>query len=70
MATVTSERAFEDSIESHLLDNGWLNGDASGYDRTLGLDPSELIAFLQASQPDEGEQLALRLGGEQCKLSK
>ena len=39
MAKVTSESAFEDSIEAHLLASGWLKGDPSGYDRSLGLDP-------------------------------
>jgi len=60
---VTSESAFEDSIEEHLLASGWLNGDPSGYDRGLGLDAAELVAFLEASQPDEWEQLTQRLGG-------
>ncbi|MDT0261813.1 type I restriction endonuclease subunit R [Jatrophihabitans lederbergiae] len=63
MAKVTSELAFEDSIESHLLANSWLKGDPSGYDRALGLDPAQLVAFLKASQPDEWEQLTQRLGG-------
>ncbi len=63
MAQVTWESAFEDSIEAHLLSTDWLAGDRSGYDRGLGLDPSELVAFLEASQPDEWEQLTQRLGG-------
>ena len=33
MPTVTSEAAFEDSIEAHLLGHGWLQG------RPLGLRP-------------------------------
>ncbi|MGI9093363.1 MAG: type I restriction endonuclease subunit R [Mycobacteriales bacterium] len=60
---VTSEGAFENSIEAHLLANGWLPGSPAGYDRALGLDPSELVAFLVESQPDEWEQLTQRLGG-------
>jgi type I restriction enzyme R subunit len=64
MARVTSEAAFEDSIEAHLLANGWLRGSPAGYVRALGLDPSELIGFLEASQPDEWAQLTQRLGGE------
>jgi type I restriction enzyme R subunit len=63
---VTSEWAFEDSIEAHLLANGWLKGSPAAYDRALGLDPSELMAFLEASQPDEREQLTQRLGGAQA----
>lgn len=65
MVKVTSEAAFEDSIEAHLLTNGWLPGRASSYDRALGLDPAELVAFLETSQPDEWDQLTQRLGGVQ-----
>jgi type I restriction enzyme R subunit len=60
---VTSESAFEDSIQEHLLARGWLKGDPSNYDRSLGLDAGELVAFLESSQSDEWEQLAQRLGG-------
>ncbi|MEO9237122.1 MAG: hypothetical protein ABI418_03415, partial [Jatrophihabitantaceae bacterium] len=63
MAKVTSESAFEGSIEANLLASGWRKGDPSGYDRSLGLDAAELVAFLEASQPDEWEQLTQRLGG-------
>lgn len=38
MAKVTSESAFEDSIEAHLLASDWRKGDPSTYDRALGLD--------------------------------
>ena len=64
MSKVTSESAFEATIEAHLLANGWLQGNPSGYDRALGLDPSELVAFLKASQPKVWQQLAGRLGGD------
>lgn len=60
---MTSESAFEDSIEAHLLASGWLHRAPSGYDRALALDPSELVAFVESSQPDEWEQLIQRLGG-------
>ena len=63
MSKVTSESAFEDSIAARLLASGWLKSDPSGYDRSLGLDPSELVSFLEASQSDEWEQLIQRLGG-------
>ena len=64
MSKVTSESAFEATIEAHLLANGWLHGNPSGYDKALGLDPSELVAFLKVSQPKVWEQLAARLGGD------
>jgi type I restriction enzyme R subunit len=70
MSGVLKESAFEASIEAHLLANGWSRGTPAGYDRALGLDPSELIAFMKASQPDEWEQLCLRLGGEAKAASK
>lgn len=70
MSRVASEAAFEDSIEAHLLGNGWLKVDPATYDRQLGLDPGELIAFVEASQPDEWEQLAQRLGGEQAARAR
>jgi type I restriction enzyme, R subunit len=63
MSKVTSEAAFEESIEAHLLGNGWRKGNPAEYDVALGLMPTELAAFLQASQPDEWEQLCVRLGG-------
>lgn len=63
MSRVTSERAFEESIEAHLLANGWRKGNRHEYDGTLGLMPAELAAFLQMSQPDEWDQLCQRIGG-------
>jgi hypothetical protein len=57
-----NEAAFEESIETHLLRNGWLQGDPSGYDRALGMDPGELVAFLQATQPKEWEKYAGLVG--------
>ncbi|MEV4462566.1 type I restriction endonuclease [Micromonospora echinofusca] len=63
MSKVTSESAFESSIETHLLSNGWHKGDPRKYDRSLGLIQADLIAFLAQSQPEEWEQLCRRLGG-------
>lgn len=34
MSKVTSESAFEDSIQEHLLASGWPQGGPSGYDRS------------------------------------
>jgi len=47
------EVSFEESIESHLLNNGWLHGESMSYDRVLGLDPQELFSFIAATQPVE-----------------
>jgi type I restriction enzyme R subunit len=70
VAGVTSEGAFEESIEAHLLAHGWRKGNPAEYDKTLGLVPAELAAFLAESQPQAWEQLALRLGGDAAAVRK
>ncbi|MCU0277453.1 MAG: type I restriction endonuclease [Candidatus Nanopelagicales bacterium] len=70
MTGVLRESAFEASIESGLLALGWSKGSPAGYDRGLGLDPHELVAFLKVSQPDEWEELIRRLGGEARATTK
>jgi type I restriction enzyme R subunit len=70
MSKVTSEGAFEESIEAHLLASGWAKISAKEYDVALGLMPMELAAFLAASQPDEWGQLCSRLGGAATATAK
>src|SRR6266496_3697253 len=70
MSKASSEAAFEASIESHLLANGWGKASAKEYDVRLGLMPVELAAFLQGSQPDEWDQLCQRLGGVVAATAK
>lgn len=70
MNKVTSEAAFESSIEAHLLANGWSISEPSSYDVSLGLLPREFVAFLASSQPDEWEQLRVRHGGEEKAVAK
>ena len=57
-----SEAAFEESIERHLLEHGWHQGQASSYRVDLGFDGFELISFIQASQPDAWEKLENHYG--------
>jgi type I restriction enzyme R subunit len=47
---VHGEGAFEAAIEQVLVDAGWLRGVPDHYDRQLGLDTSELFAFIGATQ--------------------
>ena len=68
--SVHTEQAFEATIEQHLLGAGWGRVEPSGYDRGLGVFPDELLAFLEASQPDEWKQLVVRLGGETSARAK
>ena len=46
------ERAFEAAIEVHLVTHGWTKGDPKSFDAALGLDPAQVIAFIQDSQPE------------------
>lgn len=48
------EISFEVEICQHLAAHGWLyaEGDATGYDRAKALFPADVIAWVQATQPD------------------
>jgi len=54
------EIAFENDICEHLAAHGWLyvEGDAAHYDRKLALFPSDLIAWVQQTQPKAWEALS------------
>ena len=68
--TITREEAFEANIEAHLLAHGWTSVAPGSYDRKHGLFPSEVIAFVKASQPKAWAQLAHRHGGEALAEAK
>jgi len=52
------EKLFEDAIEAYLLDHGgYLKSVASHFDPTLGLDTSELFAFIGATQAKDWRRL-------------
>ncbi|MEI2727508.1 MAG: type I restriction endonuclease [Candidatus Nanopelagicales bacterium] len=58
------ESTFEASIVEHLTDHGgWSSGDATEYDRLLGMCPHELIRFVEATQPDVWAKLVGMQGG-------
>src|SRR5688572_18110451 len=58
------EIAFEDAIEDSLLSTkNWLSGDKADYDRELGLDPRQLFAFVEETQPNEWTRLVKLHGG-------
>ncbi|MGO7851670.1 type I restriction endonuclease subunit R [Rhizobium ruizarguesonis] len=58
------EISFEDEVCSHLADNGWHygTGDAQLYDRTRALLGADMIAWLQATQPDAWNTLVKNNG--------
>jgi type I restriction enzyme R subunit len=60
---VHGERAFEAGIEAALLDTGWSAGYPDHYDRELGLDTSELFAFIGATQQPAWDKVCAYHGG-------
>jgi type I restriction enzyme R subunit len=60
-----NERLFEDSIEQSLLrDGGYLQSLPAYFDKALGIDTSELFAFIGATQPKEWQALLSRYGND------
>ena len=63
-----NEIAFETDICNHLAAQGWLygapgtDGDASGYDTPRALYPADLLAWVQATQPQAWEALVKNHG--------
>jgi type I restriction enzyme R subunit len=55
---------FETEICQHLASHGWLyaEGDAAGYDRALALFPADVLAWVQATQPQAWEILVKNHG--------
>lgn len=48
------EQAFESAIENHLLTKtGYAKGNKDAFDPERGLDPTELLGFIQETQPKE-----------------
>jgi type I restriction enzyme R subunit len=60
------ERKFEGEIEAHLLAHGYRDGDPRAFDRKVGLDPGDVLAFVQETQAPEWHELANRHGGEEA----
>ena len=53
------ESSFETEICEHLAAHGWLyaEGDAAAYDRARALFPADVLAWVQATQPEAWEKL-------------
>ena len=56
------ERAFETAIEEHLLNHGYQKGDPATFNRSLSIDPGEVIAFIRETQPKEWSYIEQQLG--------
>ena len=59
------EVEFENDICAHLAAHGWLHadGDAAAYDRARALYPDDVLAWVQATQPQAWEALQKTHGG-------
>lgn len=59
MSNLHREHHFETEICQHLAANGWLysEGDAAHYDRTHALFLPDLLAWIEATQPDSWQRL-------------
>ncbi|SDL52903.1 type I restriction endonuclease subunit R [Halarsenatibacter silvermanii] len=57
MPVNTQEIGFEETIEYHLLQNGYLKGEEKDFDKDWGLDTKTLFEFIDATQPDKLERL-------------
>ena len=66
-----SEEKFEAHIEQHLVGQGYESLDHSLYDRTLCLIPSQILGFLQATQPEAwGKLQAIHESETESKILK
>lgn len=64
MSTLHKEIEFENDICRHLAANGWLyaEGDYAAYDRARALFPADVLAWVQATQPQAWEILTKNHG--------
>lgn len=51
MPSDMSEKSLETNLVDGLITAGWRQTDGSGFDAAIGIDMTELIAFLKATQP-------------------
>src|SRR4051812_19874364 len=60
------EISFEREICQHLADHGWLyaDDDAASYDRARALFPSDVLAWVQTTQPQAWETLSKNHGAQ------
>ena len=66
MTSQTTERAFENTVEATLLNNGWQKADVSGWDVETAIFPQQAIDFIKATQADPWSKIA-ELHGAQAE---
>ena len=58
------EQHFEEHIEEQLLNSGYIKRLSTEYDKDLCLIPSEVVAFIKATQPEEYAKLEQQYGAD------
>ena len=64
MSTQTNEQAFEDTVESMLLNAGWVKGVREDWDVDRALFAEPAVAFMRDTQPEEWNKVAQLLGDD------
>ncbi|SFR17328.1 type I restriction endonuclease subunit R [Desulfoscipio geothermicus] len=60
-----SEKALENVIEAHLLEEGgYAKGNPNEFDRDMALFPNDVITFIKKSQPEVWDKLIIYFGNE------
>ena len=62
MTTQATEKAFEDVVESMLLDGGWIKVEPDEWDAERAVFPARVVAFLQADDPERWAHLVHQHG--------
>ena len=66
MTSQTTERAFENAVESTLINDGWQKADVSGWDVETAIFPQQAIDLIKATQADAWSKIA-ELHGAQAE---
>jgi len=64
MFALHTEKVFEDAIEAHLLQHGYIQGKKVDYNIDLALDTVQLITFITDSQPKAWAKLSTTHGDQ------
>jgi len=64
------EKFFESTIEHTLHRSGWIKGTDELYDHDLGLNPTELVHFVQITQPKQWERLVTMQAGDDGRAAR
>ena len=68
MSTAHHEIHFEAHIVQQLINQGWLEGEASGYDTERTLYPEDVLAWVETTQPEKLEKLRAQNGAKAEKV--